>query len=62
MFREEVQKIPLRHQRHKLARPRHMAEIRHIELGVADDHAQRSYLLMRQLQKLPQQPKLPARI
>src|SRR4051794_1810963 len=56
--REEIEKIPLRHQRDKAAACRQMAEIGERDLGIADDAVQLADLLVRQREKRIEQAKL----
>ena len=50
-FGEEIEEIPLRHQRDELAAGRQMGEIGDPDLAVADDAAQLAHFLMRARQK-----------
>src|SRR4051812_2453100 len=57
-LRQEVQKIPLRHQRQELAVRRQMAEVTEGESRLADLPAQLPYLGVRNLEKVVDQPEL----
>ncbi len=52
---QEIEEVPLRHQGDEFAARRQVAEIRQLEVFVADLAAQRLDLLMRQLQELVDQ-------
>src|SRR5262249_17833676 len=56
-FREEIQKVPLRHQRNKLAMRRHASEICDLKAVAAGDTADGLQLLMRHCQELVQNSK-----
>src|SRR3954471_12860121 len=57
-LRQEVQKVPLRHQRQELAVRRQMAEITDGEGSLADLPGEPAHLGVRQLQKIVDQPEL----
>ncbi len=58
MAGEEVEEVPLRHQRDEFARRRHMAEIGDIEVLVPDDDAGGAHFLVGQLEELAEQAEL----
>jgi hypothetical protein len=58
MAGKKVQEIPLRHERHELARGWNMTKIGHRKFRISNDNSQRDNFLMRQIQKLLQQPQL----
>ena len=55
---KKVQKIPLRHQRDELARGRQVAKVSGLHREIAYPAAHRTQLLVRQLEKIVQQPQL----
>ena len=58
MFSEEVEKVPLRHQRNVFAVRRQMRQVDNGQVFVAKLHAETLDFLMRQLEKLIEQTKL----
>src|SRR5438874_11511440 len=58
MLGEEIEKIPLRHQRNELAARRQPAEIRKGVFAIPEERADGGCPLMRQLKKPIEQPKL----
>src|SRR5215472_17421446 len=59
MTGNEVQKIPLRHERHEFTLCRHTAKIGHFERGISEDDSERLHPLMGHLEELLEQPEFP---
>ncbi len=58
MAGEEIQKVPLRHQRDETAARRQMGEVGKLHAGIAEDAGEVTRLLVRQLEKFVEQPEL----
>jgi hypothetical protein len=58
LLRQEIEEIPLRHQRDEAALDRKMAHIRNGNLPIGDPRSQGANLVMGPLQERAQQPKL----
>ena len=58
LFGEKIEEVPLRHQCDELAVGRHVPEVGSLEWEVSEDAANTNHLLVRDLQKLLEQPKL----
>ena len=55
---EEVEEVPLRHQRDERVPRRQPGEVGDVDRGVADLHAEPCHLVVRQLQQVVEQPQL----